>query len=192
MLQSDFGATSHLRGHHECQTQCCVSLLDTLRLSLVGSADSTKFSLGRFLRMHICIGLTKMHNSWALPKTYLSWVTIQHWENLSLCQFPFTCVCYRKLCRREQRSITTFSALELCNCRSELDPWRCKFYSLNWTLLLCLIYTCYQIGIGKTLAQIVEVPHATLSELSNLQTRILITCGLQLSFLARYVVLRVA
>jgi hypothetical protein len=38
-------------------------------------------------------------------------------------------------------------------------------------------------GIGKTLAQIVDVAHATLSELSNLQRRVLITCGLQLSFL---------
>lgn len=44
-----------------------VLLLDKLKLSIVGSADSREFSFGRFLRMHACIGLRRMQNSWALP-----------------------------------------------------------------------------------------------------------------------------
>ena len=53
--------------------------------------------------------------------------------------------------------------------------------ALSNLYVLFLIYK--KTGIGATLAQIVEVAHATLSELSNLQRRILITCGLQLSSL---------
>ena len=54
----------------------------------------------------------------------------------------------------------------------ELDPWRCNvIYSLDFTLLHCPISIRVIYWHWESIEQIVEVPHATLSGLSNLEIK---------------------